>query len=78
MALRAIRKCWHKKHKYEIGEEWRGEEGERVPRHFVADKDFSERAVEKARAEEKLKRVAIQAQKAADASGPTGGVAKKP
>jgi hypothetical protein len=78
MALRAIRKCWHNKHKYEIGEEWLGAEGEAAPRHFVQDKDFSTRAVEKARQEEKLKRVAIKAQKAAEAGGPTGGVAKKP
>lgn len=77
MALRAIRKCWHGKRLYKIGDVFRGE-GE-APRHFVEERKFSPKAVDEAAREEKLKRIAVRAQKAGDESaGLAGGTAKKP
>lgn len=78
MAARAIRKCWHNKQIYKIGDVFRGEG--KPPRHFVEEQKFSPRAVDEAAREEKLKKIAVRAEKAGEeaATGPTGGTAKKP
>jgi hypothetical protein len=81
MIYRAIRACWHKKRYYKPGMVFvPTNKDDKPPRHFVADQEFSIEAVEEAARAEKLKRIAVKAQKAGDdvATGPTGGNAKKP
>ncbi|OPY12605.1 MAG: hypothetical protein A4E67_00063 [Syntrophaceae bacterium PtaB.Bin038] len=78
MTYRAIRACWHKKRFYKPGAIFvPAERGEKPPRHFVADEEFSIEAVEEAAKVERLKRVRVKAQKAADAGGPSGSGASK-
>jgi len=64
----AIRKCFHNKHFYMVGDKYFPTEDElknkSVPRHFVPPEAFSPEAVKKAEAEEKMKRVKVKAQKA--------------
>lgn len=78
MVLRAIRACWHNKRFYKPGMVFLPEgENDKPPRHFVPEPEFSPKAVVEAARGEKLKRVAVKAQKAAEAGGPTGGAVKQ-
>jgi len=81
MSYVAIRACWHNKRFYRPGMIFvPAEKGEKPPRHFVPDADFTPGAVEEAAREEKMKRIEVKAQKAGEsgATGPTGGNARKP
>lgn len=78
MGYRAIRTCWHGKRLYKPGMEFvPADDGEAPPRHFVPEKKFSAKAVDEAAREEKLKKVAIKAQKAAEDGGAPAETAKK-
>ena|GEM_PF-4486553 len=67
MRYRCIRKCWHNKIMYRVGQIADFPEKE-APRHFVPEEVFSEAAVDEARREDNMRRLKnppkIKAQKA--------------